>query len=324
MASVADPFSNLPHKNPFFDIKNAITYVTPLRTSYTEDSQTKKQIETIERAFQKLLDRLDLADHSDKTEPGPEECKAFMERFEDLKHSYRDGDFLQSFHEFAVLFLREHATHFSGKQIETLLSPRSGKIKFFQRRISQIDSPRIREIILQEDQSEKALLYLNGFYLISEAYLEYIEKGGEVLKIGKAIKSVIQISSPTFDTEERKEQVQIIELAYEELQARYTQREEVKLFKGFSRLATEFFKDFAPKVIDEMLSPRGRIQSFTISSPRVRQGVVLPDLSRAKQSYFKSFYFLAQEYLERIQKGLGRVSPTGTQKSQSDPNVFKN
>lgn len=48
-------FEGLPHKNPFFDIANAIRFVTPLKLSYNED---RTKVTTISQAYRSLCRRM--------------------------------------------------------------------------------------------------------------------------------------------------------------------------------------------------------------------------------------------------------------------------
>lgn len=48
-------FQHLPHKNPFYDISNALKYVKPLALSDSERISHEEQMKTIHKAYDQLL-----------------------------------------------------------------------------------------------------------------------------------------------------------------------------------------------------------------------------------------------------------------------------
>lgn len=145
-------FEQLPHSNPFFDIKNAVRFVIPLETSYSKSLKSTelrelrtRKIEVIEKAHQLLVAR-------------------------------EEALFVKSFHSLSREFLKDYRKYFPHKQIEALVSPRGARGPSHKRTNTNLDSPRARSAIMEQEKI--ATTYFWQFYLLSKQYLEAVAEEG--------------------------------------------------------------------------------------------------------------------------------------------------
>lgn len=145
-------FAQLPHKNPFFDIHNAIKFVIPLNVSYSQSVRSKKL----------------------KKEIG-ERVVVIQQAYEQLR-SDQDQLFIKCFHRLSEEFLKEYRTAFPDKRIQALVSPRGDT----RRTKSYLDSPRnVRDAILS--QEVRVYAYFDNFYTLSQQYLDCIRESQAAL-----------------------------------------------------------------------------------------------------------------------------------------------
>ncbi len=145
-------FSNLPHKNPFYDIGNAIRYVVPLNVSYSQSVKSSLwreerdfKVRLIEKAYQQLIHRQNL-----------------------------DLLFVQTFHRLSVEFLKDYASYMLSKQINALVSPRGKIFSLLETAPSALVKPEARDLILKQEVGVYA--YFDNFYWMSQEYLRRIKE----------------------------------------------------------------------------------------------------------------------------------------------------